>query len=409
MRLFPRTARQRFAAATAACTLALGALAVPLASADPKDLKDKQHQAEQQVEHAEHALEESSDRLQQARAALAAGGRRAVRRPRRVLGREGPAGRRRDPRPGDAGEARGRRAAARRRPGRPGRRPGRARRAAPRSSPTPSPTSTSRATRSCWPSPPCWSRETTADLTRQAELTDAIVGREARAYDDLHAAEVLLQVRENEVESARDDVELQRQAAAEHLVTMEKLTTEARDAKESVRGLVDEAARRPGRPPSPLASRTAPSCREAKQRENHIKQLILAAARARQGRLQRPDQRAAHPAGPGLRHLAVRLPRAPDLPLLGPARRHRLRRLLRRADARRRRRHRDRASTSPRSTATGSTSASARSTARTSRPSTTTRPATGSASATASPRATPSARSAPPAGPPAATCTSRSW
>ena len=77
------------------------------------------------------------------------------------------------------------------------------------------------------------------DLTRQEALSDAIVGREARAYDDLHAAEVLLQVRENQVQDARDDVEVQRQAAAEHLVTMEQLQRETRDAKLQVAALVD--------------------------------------------------------------------------------------------------------------------------------------------------------------------------
>ena len=37
--------------------------------------------------------------------------------------------------------------------------------------------------------------QTTADLTRQMEFNDVVVGREDNAYDDLHAAEVLLQVR----------------------------------------------------------------------------------------------------------------------------------------------------------------------------------------------------------------------
>ena len=48
--------------------------------------------------------------------------------------------------------------------------------------------------------------QTPEDLTRQADVRDVVVGRETRAYDDLHAAEVLLQVRETEVETARDEV-----------------------------------------------------------------------------------------------------------------------------------------------------------------------------------------------------------
>ncbi len=93
---------------------------------------------------------------------------------------------------------------------------------------------------------------------------------------------MLLQVRENEVESARDDVEVQRQAAAEHLVTMAKLTTEARAAKESVHSLV--VKRRDARVAA-IAARQQDrrELREAKQRENHIKQLILAAARRATG------------------------------------------------------------------------------------------------------------------------------
>ena len=70
MRLFPRTARRRLVAATAACCLALGALAVPLAMAeDGKDLKHRQKDAKQQVEHAQHDLDESSSRLRSTQAA----------------------------------------------------------------------------------------------------------------------------------------------------------------------------------------------------------------------------------------------------------------------------------------------------------------------------------------------------
>ena len=62
-----------------------------------------------------------------------------------------------------------------------------------------------------------------ADLTRRMEANNVIVGRETRAYDSLHAAEVLLQVREDEVQQARDEVEVQREAAARHLEVMRQL------------------------------------------------------------------------------------------------------------------------------------------------------------------------------------------
>jgi murein DD-endopeptidase MepM/ murein hydrolase activator NlpD len=122
----------------------------------------------------------------------------------------------------------------------------------------------------------------TADLTRQSEFSNVVVGREARAYDDLHAAEVLLQVRENEVESARDEVEVQREAAAAHLVTMEQLHSEARDAKNAVLTLVE--TRRDARADATKARRQdLRDLQEAKRRENHVKQLILAAARRAKG------------------------------------------------------------------------------------------------------------------------------
>ena len=66
------------------------------------------------------------------------------------------------------------------------------------------------------------SRSTT-DLTRQEALNDVIVGREDQAYDDLHAAEVLLQVREQQVQQAREAVEVERKQAADHLVVMQGL------------------------------------------------------------------------------------------------------------------------------------------------------------------------------------------
>jgi chromosome segregation ATPase len=80
--------------------------------------------------------------------------------------------------------------------------------------------------------------QTPADLTTRMEARNMIVGRETRAYDDLHAAEVLLQVRENEVEAAKDDVAVQRQAAADHLVTMRQLHEETQRAKAKVRDVV---------------------------------------------------------------------------------------------------------------------------------------------------------------------------
>ena len=79
-----------------------------------------------------------------------------------------------------------------------------------------------------------------SDLTRQIEANHVLVDSETRVYDDLRAAEVLLEVREQQVEEARDEVAEQRAAAAEHLLEMKDLRNQALEAKEAVQVLVGE-------------------------------------------------------------------------------------------------------------------------------------------------------------------------
>jgi murein DD-endopeptidase MepM/ murein hydrolase activator NlpD len=80
--------------------------------------------------------------------------------------------------------------------------------------------------------------ESTEELTRRDGVRDVIVGQEARAYDELKAAEVLLEVQEQQVSDARDEVASQREAAAEHLVLMQSLEAEQQEAKDAVVSLV---------------------------------------------------------------------------------------------------------------------------------------------------------------------------
>jgi murein DD-endopeptidase MepM/ murein hydrolase activator NlpD len=124
------------------------------------------------------------------------------------------------------------------------------------------------------------------DLTRQAEVRDVVVGRETRAYDDLHAAEVLLQVRETEVESLKDEVAAQRREAARHLVTMRDLTAQTRAAKQEVREQV--ATRRAAfAHAAEVRGRDRATLDRLRRQERRIRQQILAAARraaARSGR-----------------------------------------------------------------------------------------------------------------------------
>ena len=135
--------------------------------------------------------------------------------------------------------------------------------------------------------------ETPADLTRRMEARNVIVGNETRAYDDLHAAEVLLEVREAQVEDARDAVEVQRQAAADHLVTTEQLFQETKTRARSGAGPRASRAVPPASRPARLAGATSRTCAGHGKREERIKQQILAAAAARQGRLPRRHRRPA--------------------------------------------------------------------------------------------------------------------
>ena len=82
--------------------------------------------------------------------------------------------------------------------------------------------------------------ESTEELTRRDGVRDVVVGQEAREYDELKAAEVLLEVREAQVTAARDEVAVPLEAAAPHLTLMQGLEAEQQAAKDSVVSLVIE-------------------------------------------------------------------------------------------------------------------------------------------------------------------------
>ena len=84
--------------------------------------------------------------------------------------------------------------------------------------------------------------ESAQDLSRRAEINQVMVDTQTRDYDKLQASEVLLTVHEDQVEDARDDVALKREAAADNLATMEQLEAEATTAKADVVTLVGERA-----------------------------------------------------------------------------------------------------------------------------------------------------------------------
>ena len=120
------------------------------------------------------------------------------------------------------------------------------------------------------------------DITRRLEYMDTVVGLQANAYDELRAAEVLLQVREHQVEDARNDVAAQRAAAAAHLTEVQHLEDEAAAAADSVRRLVSARASAQAAAYTIRKHDLAVLARLKKQ-EQHIKELIIERARQAKG------------------------------------------------------------------------------------------------------------------------------
>lgn len=137
--------------------------------------------------------------------------------------------------------------------------------------------------------------ESAQDLNRRAEVNEAMVDKQARDYDRLQAAEVLLEVREDQVAAARDDVAEQRDQAAENLVETQQLEVEAADAKASVVALVGErsAAR------AEAAKLRARDVRKLKAAEREKKQIEERLRRIAARALARQRARAATNARPG--------------------------------------------------------------------------------------------------------------
>jgi murein DD-endopeptidase MepM/ murein hydrolase activator NlpD len=282
VRHFPRTARRRLAAATAVASLAVGALVVPLAVADDgKDLKHQQKKAQSQVKHAQHDLDESSSELRTAITALTQARAQLVdaRASLKSANVKLAAAQVRD----DEMQARLTTAQIRLDTAQQDLAEGRTALEDQRETVTDTITDIyEQGDPELLAFSALLDAQTPADLTRQMEARNVIVGRETRAYDDLHAAEVLLEVREGQVQDARDEVSAQRKAAAEHLTVMEGLRADRRAARDQVHDLVLTRAE------NRQAAKTARlhdirALRAAKKREAAIKQRILAAARRARG------------------------------------------------------------------------------------------------------------------------------
>lgn len=122
----------------------------------------------------------------------------------------------------------------------------------------------------------------TEDLTRSQAATGAILGREATMYDDLEAAEVLLQVRADEVRAAKQQVADDRDAAAAHLEKIRRLTAQAVTGRDRVRELaVSRADAR--REAFAIKMKDRRALARLKRQEARIKERIARAALAARG------------------------------------------------------------------------------------------------------------------------------
>ena len=276
MRTFPRASRSRVAAATAVCSLAFVSLAVPHAFAKDDHLKDKQKQVHHAVAQVGHDLDESSAafrnataKVQAARAELAvARGALSAAQAKVTTARL------RDQQlQAQLQEAVARLATARTDLAN-GQQDVQDQRDDVANTITDyyeqgDPTLLGIAS--------FLNAENPADITRRLSYMDTVVGQETQAYDDLHAAEVLLTVRETQVQTAKDSVADRRRDAAEHLVEMQGLEAEAQTAAASVRRLV---AKNVGLKQHALTLRHADRAELAKlkARAKRIKDRILAAA-----------------------------------------------------------------------------------------------------------------------------------
>jgi murein DD-endopeptidase MepM/ murein hydrolase activator NlpD len=119
--------------------------------------------------------------------------------------------------------------------------------------------------------------DTTTDLTWSAEGQSTIVDRQTRAYQQLTAAQVLLQVREERVASAERDVASKQKQAAAHLIVVRDLHAQAKAARVEVHKVVKE--RRHARQAAHRAkARDRSQLAHLRKQENHIRALIRAAA-----------------------------------------------------------------------------------------------------------------------------------
>ena len=117
------------------------------------------------------------------------------------------------------------------------------------------------------------------EMTRSDAATDAVMDQENGTLDDLTAAKVLLTVREGNVEKKKQQVAVQRQAAAENLTLMQTLEQQAEAQQASVAKLVGE--RRAARSDAQvIRRRDAAQLRKLQREQNRIESILRKRAAA---------------------------------------------------------------------------------------------------------------------------------
>ncbi len=280
MRFFPSASRRRvMAAASVACTLLLGAVAIPALADD--DLKDKKRRVEQQIDNAHNDLEHSSKAVRQASAALVSAQAQlrdarhelAVVRDKLAVARETDArmqieltGARHELILATVALAEGAYAVELQQ--------GQVKDTVTRFYTQGDPRVMAFAS--------YIEAESPSDLMRRMTTEKAVVGHQTSVYADLDEAENQLAAQQARVEDAKDEVADRRREAADHLLVVEGLFEESQDAKQAVDQLVLESRNARQRAmKARKADRAALKRLEA--REEKIRKQILAAAAAAGG------------------------------------------------------------------------------------------------------------------------------
>ena len=286
MRSFPRAARSRMAAALVAAVVALGTMTTAVDPAVADDLKDRLTQAEKQVDHAHDDVEESSKAVRKATARLDAARSQlsdarltlATARGKLAVAQERDAEMQAELEATEAELVRAQAELA----------AGQAQAEAQRD------VVGDTIKRLYAEGDPdllafasLMESSSAQDLTRRAEVNQAMVDKQARDYDKLQATEVLLEVTERQVETARDAVAVKREAAAEQLALTQELETEAEAAKDSVASLVGERASAQAEARK-LRARDVRKLQQAKREADRLEEMLrrraaraLARARAK--------------------------------------------------------------------------------------------------------------------------------